>query len=145
MSDGNLTTPDDLMGRWTEEKGLLSFAQQRRRGLRSEKPKWGKIDSPYRMLNSRSWGARAWATRYLDLGGGVFFLGCTSDECLWSEAAGFPLRHGGKRFVMSTPIYEIPLHLYEPSVRLNCCCGHRRWLVYNYLVAESFRYHDRAL
>jgi hypothetical protein len=63
-------------------------------------------------------------------------------KSILSEASRIPFAAQVEQIVASTPIYDIHTHLYQPEFGELLLWGIDDLLVYHYLVAESFRYHD---
>src|SRR5438445_10495998 len=62
-------------------------------------------------------------------------------KSILSEASRVPFAAQVEQIVMSTPVYDIHTHLYEPAFDGLLFWGIDEFLVYHYLVAESFRLH----
>ena len=58
-----------------------------------------------------------------------------------SEASRVPFAAQVEEIVMSTPVYDIHTHLYDPAFGGLLLWGIDELLVYHYLVAEAFRHH----
>lgn len=63
-------------------------------------------------------------------------------KSILSEASRVPFAAQVEEIVASTPVYDIHTHLYDPAFGGLLLWGVDDLLVYHYLVAESFRYHN---
>ncbi len=63
-------------------------------------------------------------------------------KSILSEASRVPFAAQVEEIVASTPVYDIHTHLYDPEFGGLLLWGIDDLLVYHYLVAESFRYHN---
>ena len=66
-------------------------------------------------------------------------------KSILSEASRVPFAAQVEEIVASTPVYDIHTHLYDPAFGDLLLWGIDDLLVYHYLVAESFRYHESLL
>ena len=63
-------------------------------------------------------------------------------KSILSEASRVPFAAQVEEIVASTPVYDIHTHLYDPAFGDLLLWGIDDLLVYHYLVAEAFRYHN---
>lgn len=63
-------------------------------------------------------------------------------KSILSEASRVPFAAQVEEIVATTPVYDIHTHLYDPAFGELLLWGIDELLVYHYLVAEAFRYHD---